>query len=51
MTKDRLFSTDYFFILISNFLFFFAFYLILPIFALFLMEDFGVDSSTAGAIM
>ena len=51
MTKDRLFSTDYFFILISNFLFFFAFYLILPIFALFLMEDFGVDSSTAGAIL
>ncbi|MGI6218814.1 MAG: MFS transporter [Bacteroidaceae bacterium] len=51
MPKDRLFSTDYFFILISNFLFFFAFYLILPIFAMFLMEDFGVASASAGAIL
>lgn len=51
MAKDRLFSADYFFILVSNFLFFFAFYLILPIFALFLMEDFGADSVTAGAIL
>ncbi len=51
MTKDRLFSSDYFFILVSNFLFFFAFYLILPIFALFLMEDHGVDSASAGAIL
>ncbi len=51
MQKDRLVSSDYLFILASNFLFFFAFYLILPVFTFFLMEEFQTDSSTAGAVL
>ncbi len=49
--KEKLFSRGYIFILASNFLFFFAFYLILPVFAFFLMEEFGTNSTTAGIIL
>ncbi len=50
-TKEKLFSPGYCFILASNFLFFFAFYLIMPVFTFFLMEDFGTDSAMAGLIL
>ncbi len=50
-TKDRLITRSYLFILASNFLFFFAFYLILPVFTFFLMENFGTSSTTAGLIL
>lgn len=51
MPKEKLFTKSYLFILIGNFLFFFAFYLILPVFAFFLMEEYGINSSWAGVIL
>ena len=50
-SATKLLSRDFLFILASNFLLFFAFYLVLPVFALFLMEEFHTDSSTAGLVL
>lgn len=50
-TKDKLITPSYLFILASNFLFFFAFYLIMPVFTFFLMEEFGTNSATAGIVL
>jgi MFS family permease len=51
MTKDRLITPSYCFILAANFLLYFGFYLVLPVLPFYLTEDFGVTSSTAGIVL
>ena len=51
MTKDRLITPSYCYILAANFLLYFGFYLVLPVLPFYLMEDFGVSSSTAGIVL
>lgn len=51
MKKEKLITGNFIAILVSNFLLFFAFYLILPILPFYLMEDFHAESSVVGIIM
>jgi MFS family permease len=51
MTKDRLITPSYCFILAANFLLYFGFYLVLPVLPFYLTEDFGVTNSTAGIVL
>ncbi len=51
MTKDRLITPSYCYILAANFLLYFGFYLVLPVLPFYLTEDFGVGSSTAGIVL
>ena len=45
MAKDKMFSPSFCYILAANFLLFFAFYLILPILAFYLEEQFAADKT------
>lgn len=51
MTKDRLITPSYCYILAANFLLYFGFYLVLPVLPFYLTEDFGVSSGTAGVVL
>lgn len=51
MTKDKLVSPSFCYILAANFLLFFAFYLILPILPFYLKEQFMADKSMIGFIL
>lgn len=51
MSKDKLVSPGFCYILAANFLLFFAFYLILPILPFYLKEQFATDSSMIGFIL
>ena len=48
MSKDRLITVDYCFIIAANFLLYFGFYLLMPVFPFFLSEVFGATSSITG---
>lgn len=51
MTKDKLLSPGFCYILAANFLLFFAFYLILPVLPFYLKEEFQVGRSMIGFIL
>lgn len=51
MAKDKLLSPGFCYILMANFLLFFAFYLILPILPFYLQERFMTDKSMIGFIL
>lgn len=51
MAKDKLLSPSFCYILVANFLLFFAFYLILPILPFYLQERFMTDKSMIGFIL
>lgn len=50
-TQDKLLNKNFCLLTISNFLTFFAFYMILPILVFYLTEDFGVNKAEAGIII
>lgn len=50
-TKDRLFTMSFICSCGANFLLFFSFYLIMPIMAIYLIHNFSVPESTAGAVL
>lgn len=49
--QDRLVTPSYCFILAANFLLYFGFYLLMPVFPFFLVEEFGVSEGAIGAIL
>lgn len=49
--RDRLLSRSYCFILAANFLLYFGFYLLMPVFPFFLVEEFGVSKGAVGAML
>ena len=51
MAKDKMFSPSFCYILAANFLLFFAFYLILPILAFYLEEQFAADKTMIGVVL
>lgn len=51
MTKDKLMSPSFCYILAANFLLFFAFYLILPILAFYLQEEFSAGKGMIGFVL
>lgn len=51
MSKEKLVSPGFCYILAANFLLFFAFYLILPVLPFYLQEGFGAEKSTIGLIL
>lgn len=51
MTKDRLFTLGFCYILAANFLLFFAFYLLLPVLPFYLKEQFMAGKSMIGFIL
>ncbi len=51
MTKDKMFSPSFCYILAANFLLFFAFYLILPVLAFYLEEQFSADKTMIGIVL
>ena len=51
MSKDILFNRNYTLLCVANFLFFFSFYLVLPIMPLYLSENFVADKSVIGAVI
>jgi MFS family permease len=51
MTKERLATPSYCYILAANFLLYFGFYLVLPVLPFYLREVFAVGSSTAGVVL
>lgn len=51
MAKDRLFTRSYICILIANFLIFFGFWLLLPIFPFYLAEEFACPRSVIGIVL
>ena len=51
MTKDRLVTPSYCFILIANFLLYFGFYLLMPVLPFYLQEVFDTSKATIGIIL
>ncbi len=51
MNKERLITPSYCCILTANFLLYFAFWLLLPIFPFYLKDTFGADNATIGAVL
>ena len=51
MSKEILFNRNYCLLCLANFLFFFSFYLILPVMPLYLSEAFVADKSIIGAVI
>lgn len=51
MEKDRLLSRNYCFILIANFLLYFGFWLLIPVFPFYLSEFFKAGGSTIGLVL
>jgi MFS family permease len=49
--KDKLFTHNYFYACITNFLLFFCFYLLMPVLALYLIDTFQAPKSMIGAIL
>ena len=49
--QDKLWTTSFINASIGNFLLFFAFYLLVPVFPLFLIEVFGASKTAVGAIL
>ena len=49
--QDKLISPSYCLILAANFLLYFGFYLLMPVFPFFLVEEFGVTEGAVGAIL
>lgn len=49
--KDKLWTSSFISICIGNFLLFFAFYLLLPILPLYLIEEFNSNKTTIGLIL
>ena len=50
MSKDKMLTPSFCYILAANFLLFFAFYLILPILAFYLQEEFSAGKTMIGFI-
>ena len=48
MTKERLITPGYCFIIAANFLLYFGFYLLMPVFPFYLTEVFHTGSATMG---
>lgn len=51
MGSEHLFTKNFFFAFLANFLLFFAFYLLLPVLPMYLLEQFGADNSEIGVIL
>lgn len=51
MEKDRLMTSSYCFILAANFLLYFGFWLLIPVFPFYLSEIFHVSNSTIGIVL
>ena len=51
MSKDKMLTPSFCYILAANFLLFFAFYLILPILAFYLQEEFSAGKTMIGFIL
>ena len=51
MSKDKIITPSFCYILAANFLLFFAFYLILPVLPFYLEEDFAVGKSMIGVVL
>lgn len=51
MGKDRLMTSNYCFILAANFLLYFGFWLLIPVFPFYLSEIFHVSNSTIGIVL
>ena len=51
MQKDKLVSPSYCAILAANFLLYFGFYLLMPVFPFYLLEEFNASSSSIGLIL
>ena len=51
MSKERLVTSSYCYILSANFLLFFGFYLLMPVLPFYLTEEFGTGSGMAGAVL
>lgn len=51
MAKDRLFTRSYICILAANFLIFFGFWLLLPVFPFYLAESYGCSHSVIGVVL
>ncbi len=49
--KEKLFTASFIYVCIANFLLFFSFYLILPIFPFYLVENFQTSNSQAGLVL
>ena len=50
-TEDKLFNRNYLFLCGANFMFFFAFYLLLPVLPFFIKQNFDVGNSVVGAVI
>ena len=51
MGKDRLLTSSYCFILAANFLLYFGFWLLIPVFPFYLSEIFHASNSTIGIVL
>ena len=51
MMKDKLWTRSFLAVAGGNFLLFFAFYLLLPVLPMYLMEQFGSNKATVGVIL
>lgn len=51
MTKDRLVTLSYCYILVANFLLYFGFYLLMPVLPFYLSEVFQSDNATIGIVL
>ena len=49
--EEKLFNRSYIFLCIANFLFFFSFYLLLPVLPFFIQEQFQAGNSVVGAVI
>ncbi|MDR2937516.1 MAG: MFS transporter [Prevotellaceae bacterium] len=49
--KDKLFTRSFIYVCIANFMLFFSFYLLMPIFPFYLVENFGTTNSQIGAVL
>ncbi len=51
LPKEKLFSASFIYVCVANFLLFFSFYLLMPIFPFYLVEKFQTDNSQAGLVL
>jgi len=49
--QDKLFNRNYLFLCGANFMFFFSFYLLLPVLPFYIRQNFGVGNSVVGAVI
>ncbi len=50
-STNKLFTPNFIFISLSSFLMFIAFYLLMPVIAMYLIDEFGSDETTAGIVV